>query len=208
MGKFGISLKVLAILTFVLAFFVSIEILMLVVAFCVVAEKDAWLIRQSLQALFLKLSVVIVTNILGWFFAAILWFAGSILRARDLSAIVGINSFLIGLVGIAFFVLTFIAVLNLINGKDAKVPLFSKLAGYAMGKVDSKKPEIQKEDFAKKNANVKEDMQNTQKSVKDVKSESNSEVANIPKSSLNWICECKKENMGNFCTACGNPKVN
>ena len=68
-GKLGISLAAIAVLAFALMCFGSFELLLLaLVGYAVIVEKNDWLTRQTLQALYLRLTYVIATAVFSWLF--------------------------------------------------------------------------------------------------------------------------------------------
>ncbi len=65
---FGLKLSAIAILIFVICFFGSTEVLILLGAFALLLEKNRWLTKQAFQALYLKLSYIIALRAVGWVF--------------------------------------------------------------------------------------------------------------------------------------------
>ena len=98
-----------------------------------IAEKDEWATRQTLQALLLCL----VPNIIGIFFRAfdfIGWFSWS--RLYIISTVWSrITSVINWGVDIFVYVFAFLAILNVSKGKEAGIPLISNFANWAYGKV-------------------------------------------------------------------------
>jgi hypothetical protein len=135
-GKFGISLTALAILAFVLCFFDLTVVLVLLVAYAFLIEKDEWLTRQSFQALYLNIAYITALTVVGWifsFFITILNWA----KAYGASAVLGeAESFIKFLLGIALFVCALLAVLRILKDKDARLPVLGKLADYTMGIIE------------------------------------------------------------------------
>jgi hypothetical protein len=136
-GKWGINLTALAILAFVLCFFGFMEVLVLLVAYAFILEKDAWLTRQTFQALFLRIAYAVATTVIGWFFTILRtvfgwfkWFGGA-------SAMTSANSIINLLLYIGLFILAALAVIRLLKGKDAGLPWLGRIADYTMGLVDS-----------------------------------------------------------------------
>jgi hypothetical protein len=135
-GKFGISLTALAILAFVLCFFDLTVVLVLLVAYAFLIEKDEWLTRQAFQALYLNIAYITAITVVGWifsFFITILNWA----KAFGASAVLGeADSFIKFLLGIALFVCALLAVLRLLKDKNASLPVLGKLTDYTMGIIE------------------------------------------------------------------------
>jgi hypothetical protein len=139
-GKLGINLTALAILAFVLCFFGFLEVLILLVAYALLIEKDAWLTRQTFQALYLRIAYAVATTVLGWFFTILNTFFGWFRWYNGASAMASAHDFLNILLSIGLFILAAIAVLRLLKNKDAGLPLINHLADYTMGLVESPVP--------------------------------------------------------------------
>ena len=120
-GKFGICLWFYAALAFVLAFLGQVVLCALLLGFVIAAEKNEWVIKQTMQALFLSLFSAVVSAVLSIFdvFDSI-WFFRSVVSVI-VSVIMGIVSLLI-LIGVI------VALVRVTKDKDANLPLLSKLA--------------------------------------------------------------------------------
>ena len=132
-GKLGIRVSVYAVLAFIFAAFGLDLGIVALFAVVLIAEKDEWATRQTLQALLLCL----VPNIIGIFFRGfdfIGWFSWS--RLYIISTVWSrITSVINWGVDIFVYVFAFLAILNVSKGKEAGIPLISNFANWAYGKV-------------------------------------------------------------------------
>lgn len=130
-GKYGICLPFYAALGLVLAFLEQTVLCALLLGFVIVAEKDQWAGRQTMQAFFVSLFmslVRVVLNILNVFDD--IPFIGRI-STIIFSAIEGVISLLV-------LIFLIIGLIHVLKGKDAGIPLLSKLANRAYGIVEQK----------------------------------------------------------------------
>lgn len=192
-GKYSITFSAVAAISFILAFFGLKELLVLVVAYALIAEGNDWLTKQTLQALYLCLSYVILTVIVDGFFKGLISAFAAIKVYDASSALATIDGFVLGIIGIVMFALSILAILNVIKNKDANLPLFGTLADKSMG-VFTKK--------AVQSAPV-------QAPVPQYAPPPPAAQPAAPppaKASNEWVCSCGKTNTGKFCAACGKPK--
>ena len=105
-GRLGINLAAIAVLAFALTFFGFLEALVLIAAYALLIEKDAWLTRQCLQALYLKLTYHIVVTVIGWCFTLLNRFFDLFKAYKIVTALSGINSFINTLLYIACLLYT------------------------------------------------------------------------------------------------------
>lgn len=200
-GQYGLNPISIAIIAFVIGFFGFLEVLILVVAFAVMAEKDKWLTMQTLKALFLRLSYSIISIILGWVFNGFQAVLNTFDAYEAMKTLSSIQTFINGILYVALFIIVILAVLNLLKGKDVRIIYISEMVDYTVGIISPKATEIQ----GSMNVNFNE------YSIGDVDSEKASRMEHeIIKESDNhpekWICKCGKENSGKFCMGCGSPK--
>ena len=132
-GKFGITLGAVAVIAFTLAFFGFTEVLVLVVGFALIAERSNWLSKQTLQALYLRLSLSIVTIVLGWIFIGISRFFHFIYAYNAEGLMTSIDNVIVGILNILMLVVCIIAVVRVLQDKDANLPLFGSLADKSLG---------------------------------------------------------------------------
>lgn len=220
-GKFGLSFIMVSILAFVLGFFGFTEILVLVLGFGVIAERDKWLTKQTLQALYLRLSYSITIMVLGWVFTAFSWLFGIFKAYNAVTVISDIQAVINTVLYIGLFALSVFAVLNLFKGKDASVPLISKLADYTLNNVPIKTnitPNNAPYDVAQGAQWQNQPQQQAPQTQAPmpvqatVTQPSEVEVNESPvgneevKDDGSWMCSCGQRNDGNFCVMCGSSK--
>lgn len=130
-GKFGICLPFYAILAFVLAWLGQTLLCALLLGFVIVAEKDEWTSRQTMQAFFLSLVMGIVNSVLDILniFERIP-FIGTVF-----DVIFGVITSIISLLILIFVI---VALVRVAKGREAALPLLSKLANRAFGLVEQK----------------------------------------------------------------------
>jgi hypothetical protein len=135
-GKFGISLTALAILAFVMCFFDLTVVLVLLVAYAFLIEKDEWLTRQAFQALYLNIAYIAAITVVGWVFSFLITILNWV-KAYGASAVLSeADNFIKFLLGIALFVCALLAVLRLLKDKNASLPVLGKLTDYTMGIIE------------------------------------------------------------------------
>ena len=130
-GKYGVCLWFYAALAFVLAFLGQTLLCMVLLGFVLVAEKDEWTSRQAMQATFLSLVVSLLRSVLGLF---------------DVLQIIPVFGALIGrvfgyigdLVSIVVLVFVILALVRVVRGRDADLPLLSTLTDRVFGVVAQK----------------------------------------------------------------------
>lgn len=130
-GRFGIVYSFYAILAFVGVILKLPILCALVLGFVLLAEKDEWTGRQTLQGLLLSLVVVFFGNVVTWavslvslpFFTGFLATVASVVSA---------------LVYAAAIVLSILAILRVMKDEEANLPLFSEIAYHAYGKTKPK----------------------------------------------------------------------
>lgn len=220
-GKFGLNLAAIAILAFVLGFFELSIALVLLVGFAALAEKDEWLTRQTLQALFLYLGYKVVVVVVGWFFSLLnevfSWFSA----IGVMNVFSDIHDVFSLILYILFLLLTILAIVNLLRKKDAGIPLASHLADYAMGIIKIKPvPQYTPpaapvypqpvQPAAPAASYYQQPVQPAAPAPEAAPAAPVAPVAPIipeaPVAPPGWTCSCGRENNGNFCMSCGNPR--
>ncbi|MGI6334069.1 MAG: hypothetical protein ACOX1A_05570 [Saccharofermentanales bacterium] len=184
---FGLKLSAIAILIFVICFFGSIEVLILLGAFALLLEKNRWLTKQAFQALYLKLGYIIALRAVGWVFDFFRFLFG---RTGFLATTQDIINFLLGL---AFLLLVILAVLRLLREEDADVPFFANLADYTMNIVREKAAPVVPKPVPPAPAKVPPPPIAPVAPVKPATADSTD----------SWICACGRTNTGRFCMSCG-----
>lgn len=131
-GLFGLNLSAVAVLAFILCYFTSIEAMILVVGFALLIEKDRWLTKMTLQALYLRIAYSIVLTVIGWFFWLLEFIFGFV------PFFSGAHSFIDFVIDIAFLLLAAFAAFQLLRQKDLQLPLLGHLADFTMDQVKPK----------------------------------------------------------------------
>lgn len=128
-GKYGIKLSFYAVVAFLLVILGGgILPLMLLAGVVIFVEKSEWASRQVIEAICLSVASGIIYTILHLFD----FFHYIPLFGRVWSIIINsVNS----IVEIVLFIFTVIALIKVAKGQEANVPLASKFANWAYGKV-------------------------------------------------------------------------
>ena len=136
-GTFGIKLSFYAVLAFVLAFLGQTLLLGLLLGFVIVAEKDEWLTRQTMQAFFLTIAVSVIQGALSLISKLFSWIPtlGSISVGSVVSALFGWINWAVSVAARVFII---IAVIKVAKGNEANIPVFASLANRAYGIVKEK----------------------------------------------------------------------
>ena len=136
-GTFGIKLSFYAVLAFVLAFLGQTLLLGLLLGFVLVAEKDEWLTRQTMQAFFLTIAVSVIQGALSLMAKLFGWIPtlGSISVGSIVSALFGWINWAVSVAALVFII---IAVIKVAKGNEANIPVFASLANRAYGIVKEK----------------------------------------------------------------------
>ena len=136
-GTFGIKLSFYAVLAFVLAFLGQTLLLGLLLGFVIVAEKDEWLTRQTMQAFFLTIAVSVIQGALSLISKLFSWIPtlGSISVGSVVSALFGWINWAVSVAALVFII---IAVIKVAKGNEANIPVFASLANRAYGIVKEK----------------------------------------------------------------------
>ncbi len=130
-GKFGIQLSFYAVLGLVLAFLGQTLLCGLLLGFVIIAEKDPWTSRQTMQAFFVSLFMSLVSKVLN----TLNVFRDIPLVGSAFSVIFGIIEGIISLLVLIFLI---IGLTRVVKGQDAGIPLLSKLSNRAFGIVEQK----------------------------------------------------------------------
>lgn len=122
-GSSGIRLGYLAALCFLFMMVDQILPCVLIMLYAVIVEKDEWLGRQSLQAVFLNVSITVVTWIITNLTAVVPMDWGGLVKALGIAMrVLDVGKFLIlGLFGL-------IGAANVLRGREANIPVFSQIA--------------------------------------------------------------------------------
>ena len=137
-GAFGIKLSAYAVVALVFAFLGQTTLLALLLGFVIVTEKNEWLTRQVMQVFFLVLGLAVISSCL---YAARDFVIGMLGWIPDLGfiSITGIVRTVFDVFEwgfeIAALVFEILALVKVIKGKEAGIPLFSAFANKALGVV-------------------------------------------------------------------------
>lgn len=120
-GVTGINLSFYAVMAFIFAILGQLLLGGLLIAFAILAEKDEWLVKQTVAAFILSITASFLSTILNAFnlIARVPLLGGAIGKLIDgLSALVTLVVIIISLISIS----------RVKDGKDADVPFASKFA--------------------------------------------------------------------------------
>jgi uncharacterized membrane protein len=132
-GKFGIVLPAIAVLTFVCAFFGFIEALLLLLGYVLIVEANSWLTKQTLQALFLAISVAIAEIITKWIFGGMITLFNLIRAFGLINPLANIQTFILAVISVFALALCVLAFIKVIKEQDANLPIFGDLADKSLG---------------------------------------------------------------------------
>lgn len=135
-GKYGIALSFYAIVAFVLAALGQVLLCGVLLGFVLVAEKNDWLSRQVMQALFLSFLKPAVSLVLGvlnvfdrWPFNEVFFFRNTVLT---------LFNWIGTIVSIIVVIFAIIGILKTAKNQDAGLPILSTWANKAFGLVEHK----------------------------------------------------------------------
>lgn len=155
--------------------------IILLCGYALVLEKDQWMSKQALQALFISLFSILIIQIISLF---------------NLNITIGFSSFniliiILTVLKITLCVFSLIGIIRTSKGLDADLPFFTVLANKALGIATPK--ETPKENYSA----PKETTFTT---------EANNFTTEENKDEDTWVCSCGRINKGNFCSICGNKR--
>ena len=127
-GKFGINNTAIAVIAFVFVALGNPTAVLLVAGFALLAERDEWLNRQAMQALLLNLSYLLVTLVLGWMFSRIVWFFTQVEAYKVAKFFNEADGYVDSAIYVALIVLCILAIIRVMKGKEAKIPILAKMA--------------------------------------------------------------------------------
>lgn len=134
-GVFGFKLSTYAVLAIIFAFLGQTTLLALLLGFVIVTEKNEWLTRQVMQVFFLAIGLSIISTCLDAASGALAGLLGMIpLGFISLSGIVTtVFGFIDWGFGVAALVFLILALVKVLKGKEANIPLFAMFANKAYG---------------------------------------------------------------------------
>ncbi|HIT90845.1 MAG TPA: hypothetical protein IAC41_10575 [Candidatus Merdenecus merdavium] len=131
-GKYGITFSFYAVLAFIFALFGLTTVGFGLLIFLIVAEKDEWAVRQSIQALGI--------NLIGTFFSTSGMGAFRLVnfpiinRDTTWDGLLGSGYYFIeGVIGLILFICIIIAISKVMKEQDAGLPLLSRFSDWAYG---------------------------------------------------------------------------
>ncbi len=127
-GKFALSLAAIAVIAFAFVVLRQPLAVLLICGFALLAEKDEWLNRQTIQALLLLIVYYLADLVMGWIFGGLATFFGWVKLFKVASVMATIGSVVGTLLYLALVVFSVIAIIKLLGGKDAGLPVISKIA--------------------------------------------------------------------------------
>lgn len=128
-GKFGLSLSAIAVIAFIFAALNQPVAVLLVVGFAFLAEKDEWLNRQVAQAMLLNIVYNLARLVISVIFAVFDTFLDWIDAYEARTTFIEIQTVFNGLLLIGLIALALLAIIKVLGGKEANLPLLSKVAG-------------------------------------------------------------------------------
>lgn len=192
-GKYGIRLSFYAVAAFLLAIFGGGYIpLFLLAGVAIIGEKNEWVSRQIIEAICLSFMSSIIYAFLDIFdFFYKIPFFGSIWG----TIISVINS----IVNLGILIFAIIALVNVSKGKEANVPLASKFANWAYGKVVVKPVYVQQPVYQQPVQPMQQAPVQQAAPAQPVQTAPAADVCANCGAPLNGAA---------FCTKCGTPKAN
>lgn len=128
-GKFGLSLSAIAVIAFGFAALGQPQSVLLVTGFALLAERDAWLNRQTMQALLLTIAYYLADLVTGWVFGGLARILGWARLYGAAGALETVSSVVGDALYIVLIALAALAALQVLRGKDAGLPFLSRMAG-------------------------------------------------------------------------------
>lgn len=137
-GKFGLNINVIAVIAFAFVVLRQPQSVLLIAGFALLAEKNEWLNKQVIQSLLLTVTYYLAVLVSDLVF-------GSLARVFNLmkfyetsGVIIWANSFIAGVLFLGLTIFSLIAILRVLNGKDAGLPYFSKIMSIVEPTLQSK----------------------------------------------------------------------
>ncbi|HAL73727.1 MAG TPA: hypothetical protein DCM45_01385 [Clostridiales bacterium] len=212
----GLNLSAVAVLIFILSYFAGIEVLVLLLAYALLIEKDRWLNKQVFQAVYLKLAYLIVITVVGWVFDFLQWLF------RNAAAIYSVENFIHFLISLALILIILLAISRVIHSQDADLPFVGHFADFTLDETvkaaEKTTPAAPATPFVPAapaaEPDIAEACEDDTVSAEFVDtepykfSEEETVVSTAPPIDPDhWFCvECGRENFGKFCMGCGKPR--
>lgn len=183
--KLEISSVAIGVLAFILIFFGFVEGVLLLLGFSLLVQKDPWLTRQILQALYLRILYLAGILVVGGIFKGILFILDLADAYGGMEDILKVQGFIEGVLYIGLLVFALMGSMKIWKGQDAGIPFVSSFAGKTLG--DRRIPANRK----KSQGVYPQGMQ---------------AQGNVPQEEASWRCSCGAQNTGKFCMSCGQQK--
>ena len=136
-GKYGVTLAFYGVLAFIFVLTGSSTLLFLLAGAVIIGEKNEWASRQVIQALMLALTTSLVSvafevlGFLDWFS----WAEYGTGLYSFYSIWNKIQSVIFYALRVVVYLFAFLGLLKNAKGQEANIPVYSKLANWAYGKV-------------------------------------------------------------------------
>lgn len=140
-GNYGIALPIVAALAFIAPIFSFHIPLFLILAYALLAEKNSWLTRQSMMALFVSLIMNFLIMLTGGFFGAVSTFFRWVNLFNVSSFFSSAGGVVSSILSILLFAICVYGVIFSLKEKDVKIPGLNSLVNVAMGVEKEKKNE-------------------------------------------------------------------
>lgn len=127
-GKYGLPLTAIAALAFGFCALRQPLAVLLIAGFALLAEGDQWLNRQAVQAVLLAVTYAIAALVNGWVFGGLARLFGEISFYRAQDAMLSVDALLDTLLYVGLIVLCLLAIVRVLRGQDAALPLLTKMA--------------------------------------------------------------------------------
>lgn len=197
--KYNISSGAIAILSFALIFFGFIEGALLLLGFSIIIQKDQWLTKQVLQALYLRIVYLVGILVVGWLFKGLLFILNLVDAYKAMESAIKVQGFIEGAIYVAMFVLVVMGIMKILKGQDADIPIVNSFAGKTLGErnitTNRNQPPMMYQEYGSAPQT---------EGPRVVTQEDLSRVA--PGDEGIWRCSCGTENFGKFCVSCGQKK--
>ncbi len=209
-GKYGVALGIVAAAALAFGILKMPTLVVLILAYALLAEKDEWLTRQTLYAFMLTVSYYLIDLVLSGGFAALVGVLGWLRFYRLLEFTSGAQVVLQTALYILLIAASILALVRVLKNKDAGIPLVSKLVDLAMGVAPTPKPVSTPTPTpapqpipVPKPSPIPAPVPQTVPKPTPVPVPQ--PVSSAPAMS-GWQCVCGAQNDGNFCVGCGQRK--
>ena len=212
-GKYGVALGIVAAAALVFGILKMPTLVVLILAYALLAEKDDWLTRQSLYAFVLTVSYYVIDLIISGGFGALSGVFGWLDFYRLQQFTSGAQVVLQTALYILLIAASILALVRVLNNKDAGIPLVSKLVDLATGAAPTPKPipatkpnavqpmhaPVPQPVAAPMSAPIPQPV------PQPAPAPAPQPASPVPRVS-GWLCGCGTHNDGNFCVSCGQRK--